>query len=88
MTSTAVPVSRAPGQFQYAADNTCQYYLSCETMLVNFTYTIVNGTLLETDTTLFTNPLLINNLIGPNAGGISGAHLIDTGLIAIQQNDS
>ena len=62
------------------------YFLTCSTTLMNFTYTMTNGTLTDGQATPLNNTVLIYNIMQPNILGDCGAQLISSSLISLLQS--
>ena len=62
------------------------YYLTCSTLLSNFTYIMTNGTLTDGQATPLDNRVLIYNIMQPNTFGDCGAQLISSSLISLLQS--
>ena len=58
------------------------YYMSCETRLLNMTYSVVNGSMTVDATALITEPILIDGLIGTTTIGYTDSQILDGAFLA------
>ena len=59
-----------------------KYYMSCETQLLNMSYSVVNGSMKVDNTALLTDPVLIDGLVGTTTLGYTDSQILNGAFLA------